>query len=78
MKPEPAVKKIKRSCTLRSTIVRTRVLVIFPSFREVLGIDATPDDPDTITKREAIERSGLSRSTIDRMIAAGRAESEAE
>jgi hypothetical protein len=77
MKPEPAIKKTKRPCMLQTTVVETRVLILFPSLRDVLGLEPTPGDPATITIANAIKLSGLSKATIDRMIARGRQDAAA-
>jgi hypothetical protein len=70
MKPQQAVIKPNRPCSLRSVVVGTRRLIRYPSLRDALGVEATPDDPLTITVQDAIKLSGLSRATISRMIAA--------
>jgi hypothetical protein len=64
--------KAQRPCVLRSVAVNCRRLIYYASYRDVLNIPATPDDPVTITVSEAARRSGLSTRTIDRMIARGR------
>jgi hypothetical protein len=69
-----AVIKPKRPCVLRSVVVGTRRLILYPSYRDVLELDPKPDDPDTITIADAIERSSLSRATIGRLLKAGDAE----
>lgn len=69
-----AVTKPKRPCVLRSVVVGSRRLIIFESFLHVLGREADPTDPITITKQKAVELSGLSIATIERMITAGAAE----
>jgi hypothetical protein len=74
MKSQQAVIKPQRICVLRSVVVGTRRLILYPSYRDVLELDPEPDDPDTITIAEAIERSSLSRATIGRMLKAGDAE----
>lgn len=71
---EPAVKKTKRPCVLRSTIVGTRVLIDYASLREVLDQAPKDDDPVTVTISDAMRLSGLSRATINRLISAGRAD----
>jgi hypothetical protein len=73
-----AVTKPKRACVLRSVVVGTRRLILYPSFREAFGGEATPDDPLTITKQTAAELSDLSPATINRMVAAGLAETSQE
>jgi hypothetical protein len=73
----PAVTKPKRPCLLRSTVVGTRRLIIYESLRGVLNLDPKPDDPLTITVKEAIRKSALSRATISRLVKAGEAESAA-
>jgi hypothetical protein len=73
----PAVTKPKRTCLLRSAVVGTRRLIIYESLRDVLSLDAKPDDPLTITVKDAIRKSSLSRATISRLLKAGEAESAA-
>jgi hypothetical protein len=73
MKPQQAVTKPRRPCVLRSVVVNTRRLISNESFCHVLGREPTPDAPITITIKEAQRLSGLSRATINRMIAAGEA-----
>jgi hypothetical protein len=74
MKPQQAVVKPKRPCVLRSVVVRTRRLIQYESFLHVLGNEPAPDDPVTITIKKAQQLSGLSRATINRMLAAGNAD----
>jgi hypothetical protein len=69
---QAAILKTQRVCMLRSVAVNSRRLIYYASYRDVLNIPATPDDPLTITVSEAARRSGLSTRTIDRMIARGR------
>ena len=69
MKPQ-AVVKPKRPCVLRSVVVGTRRLIITESLFHVLGRDPSPDDPVTVTIKEAQRLSSLSRATINRMMAA--------
>jgi hypothetical protein len=71
---QKAVVKAKRACVLRSVVVGTRRLILYPSYRQCLNLDPEPDDPDTITIADAIERSSLSRATIGRLLKAGDAE----
>jgi hypothetical protein len=62
---------------LKTTTVCARRLVIYDSLLEALGIDIAQepaDRPKTVTINRAIEISGLSARTINRMIADGRAE----
>jgi hypothetical protein len=62
---------------VRTTKVGHRTLIVRASLFEAVGVtDPTPFDarPVTITPRQARELVNLSRQTIDRMIAAGRAE----
>jgi hypothetical protein len=72
-----AVFKPKRPCVLRSVVVGTRRLIIFESLYHVLGKEAGPDDPVTVTIKKAQQLSGLSRATIGRMLSAGNADAEA-
>jgi hypothetical protein len=62
---------------LKTTTVGGRVLVFYDSVLEALGIDLAKepaDRPKTVTVIRAQELIGLSSRTINRMIAAGRAE----
>lgn len=62
---------------LQTTTVGGRVLVFYNSVLQAIGIDpaAEPADrPKTVTILRAIELLGLSARTVNRMIAAGRAE----
>jgi len=68
-----AVNKPKRPCVLRSVVVGTRRLILYQSFLDVLDIEPAPDDPLTITVKDAIKKSRLSRATIGRMVSAGAA-----
>lgn len=77
MQTLPAVPKPKRVCVLRSVVVGFRRLILYPSFRDVFEIEPTPDDPATITIQQAAQLSSLSPRTLNRMIAAAEAESEA-
>lgn len=71
MKSRQAVVKPKCRCVLRSTVVETRRLIINESFYQaVIKQDPPPGAPLTITIKEAQRLSGLSRATINRMIAA--------
>ena len=70
-----AVIKPKRDCLLRSTVVGTRRLIVYQSLRDVLDIDPAPNDPLTVTVKDAIKLSGLSRATISRLLKAGHADS---
>jgi hypothetical protein len=53
-------------------------LIEYESFLQALGIEPTSghERPVTITIRRAQELSGLSRATINRMLAAGSAKEE--
>ena len=73
MKSEPAVRKIKLLCMLRSTVVGTRVRRSDDaSLRDVLDQAPKEADPVTVTISDAMRLSGLSRATINRLISAGR------
>jgi hypothetical protein len=76
MKPLQAVTKPKRPCALKSTVVGSRRLIRYESFLQALGIEpvAGIDLPVTITIKKAQQLSGLSRATINRMLAAGNAD----
>ncbi len=66
---------IKSRPAVKSSAVGGLTLIHHDSLMQVLGVDLATlptDRPKTITKRKAQELSGLSRATIDRMIAAGR------
>ena len=67
-----AVNKPKRACVLRSIVVGHRRLVLYESLQHVLALQPTKDDPITVTLAKAGQMTGLSRRTLDRMIAAGR------
>jgi hypothetical protein len=69
MKPQ-AVVKPKRPCALRSVVVGTRRLIVMESLSIVLGREPVPDDPVTVTIKEAQRLSSLSRATINRMMVA--------
>jgi hypothetical protein len=69
-----AVVKPKRRCVLRSVVVGTRRLIQFESLLHALDREPAPDDPITITIAKAQELSGLSRATINRMLAGGSAD----
>ena len=75
-KPQ-AVIKPKRDCLLRSVVVGTRRLIVYESLRDILGGEARPDDPLTITVADAIKLSRLSRATISRLLKAGHDDSAA-
>jgi hypothetical protein len=77
MKSQQAVIKPKRPCLLRSTVVGTRRLIIFESLRDVLDLQPNPNDPLTVTVKDAVRLSALSRATISRLLKAGQAESAA-
>jgi hypothetical protein len=70
-----AVVKPKRACALRSVVVGTRRLITTESLFPVLGRELTAADPVTVTIKEAQRLSSLSRATINRMMAAGLADS---
>jgi hypothetical protein len=62
---------------LESTIVGGRVLVFYDSVLRAISIDPATepaDRPKTVTIKRTQELTGLSQRTVDRMIAAGRAE----
>jgi hypothetical protein len=61
---------------LKSMTLGERRLVLYDSLLEVIGIDPAtePDRPKTVTIQRAVELTGISKRTIDRMIARGRAE----
>jgi hypothetical protein len=65
-----AVVKPKRPCALRSVVVGTRRLIVMESLSIVLGREPVPDDPVTVTIKEAQRLSSLSRATINRMMVA--------
>ncbi|KJC37721.1 hypothetical protein [Bradyrhizobium sp. LTSP857] len=66
-----AVSKPKRPCVLRTVVVGERRLIQYQSLLDVLECEPTPDDPRTVTRKKAVELTGLSIATIDRMIARG-------
>jgi hypothetical protein len=57
---------------LKSTVVGSRRLIQYESFLQALGIEPVPgtERPVTITIKRAQQLSGLSRATINRMLAA--------
>jgi hypothetical protein len=62
---------------LKSTTIGGRVLVFYDSVLEALGVDPATepaDRPRTITIAKTMQLTSLSRVTVDRMIADGRAE----
>jgi hypothetical protein len=64
---------------LQTTTVGGRVLVFYDSVLRAIGIDPAnePDTrPKTVTIKRTQELTGLSQRTVDRMIAAGRAEQD--
>jgi hypothetical protein len=64
---------------VRTVKVATRTLIDRASFFEAIKVaDPLPEAirPVTITAKQAMELSNLSRSTIDNMIRAGRAETQ--
>jgi hypothetical protein len=79
MKSAPAVNKPNQPCLLRSTVVGTRRLIVAESFYQaVLKEDPPPGAPLTLAIKEVQRLSGLSRTTVWRLIKAGQAaESEA-
>lgn len=63
--------------SLQTTEVGGRVLVLYDSVLRAVGIDSATepaDRPKTTTINRVIEITGLSKRTVDRMIADGRAE----
>ncbi|MDH2343250.1 hypothetical protein [Bradyrhizobium sp. SSUT77] len=70
MKPS-AVAKPKRPCVLRTVVVGERRLIQYQSLLDVLECEPSPEDPKTVTRKRAVELTGLSSATIDRMIARG-------
>jgi hypothetical protein len=71
------MKPTSKRPALESTIVGGRVLVFYDSVLRALGIDPATeptDRPKTVTIKRTQELTGLSQRTVDRMIAAGRAE----
>jgi hypothetical protein len=73
------MKPTSKRPALESTIVGGRVLVFYDSVLRAIGIDPAtePDNrPKTVTIKRTQELTGLSQRTVDRMIAAGRAEQE--
>lgn len=63
--------------TLKTTTVGGRVLVFYDSVLQAIGIDPTTepaDRPKTVTINRTQQLTGLSKRTVDRMIADGRAE----
>lgn len=71
------MKPTSKRPALESTAVGGRVLVFYDSVLRALGIDPATepaDRPKTVTIKRTQELTGLSQRTIDRMIAAGRAE----
>jgi hypothetical protein len=63
--------------TLKTTTVGGRVLVFWDSVLLAIGIDPATEPanrPKTVTIRQTQELTGLSKRTVDRMIADGRAE----
>jgi hypothetical protein len=71
----PSPSKVKPVKTIK---VGYATRIVRASFFEALGLpDPLPEEsrPLVMTPKEA-ERAGLSRSTVDRMIAAGRAKQE--
>lgn len=63
--------------TLKTTTVGGRVLVFYDSVLRAIDIDPATeptDRPKTVTINRTLELTGLSKRTVDRMIADGRAE----
>jgi hypothetical protein len=61
---------------LKTTTVGGRVLVFYDSVLQAIGIDPATepvDRPKTVTISRTQELTGLSKRTVDRMIADGRA-----
>lgn len=81
---QPAEKRSLRTSRiprppLKSTSVGGRVLVFYDSVLVALGKDPATEPtgrPITVTINRTIELTGLSKRTVDRMIADGRAEQE--
>jgi len=65
---------------LQTTMVGGRVLVYYDSVLQALGIDPAtePTRPKTLTISKTMEMTSLSKRTVDRMIADGRADRAAE
>jgi len=62
---------------LKSMTLGERRLVLYDSLLEAIGVDPAgepADRPKTVTIQRAVELTGISKRTIDRMIALGRAE----
>jgi hypothetical protein len=71
------VKPLGKRPSLQTAIVGGRVLVLYDSVLQALGIDPEKepaDRPKTVTINRTIELTGLSPRTVGRMIATGRAE----
>jgi len=71
------MKSSRKRPPLKTTAVGGRTLVYYDSVLRAIGIDpaAEPvDRPKTITIRKTMEITSLSKPTIDRMIADGRAD----
>jgi hypothetical protein len=79
----PAGGKPKREkCRpIQATLVGGRVLPYYDSVLRAIGIDPATepaDRPKTVTIKRTMELTGLSKPTVERMIAAGRAEGSQE
>jgi len=73
------MKPTGRRPTLKTTMVGGRVLVFYDSVLQALGKDPATepaDRPITVTINRTIELTGLSKRTVGRMIADGRAQHE--
>jgi hypothetical protein len=76
---EAKMKPSGKRPTLKTTTVGGRVLVFYDSVLQALGIDPATEPaerPKTVTINRTLELTGLSKRTVDRMIADGRAEQE--
>lgn len=73
--PRPHVKPDGKRPVLRTRAVGGCVLVYYDSVLEALEIDPAtePERPKTVTISKTVELMGLSRRTVTRMIADGRA-----
>jgi hypothetical protein len=74
--PRPRVRPDGERPALRTADVGGCVLVYYDSVLQALGIDPAtePERPKTVTISKTVELMGLSRRTVTRMIADGRAE----
>lgn len=74
MKDEAQTPRVR---PIKTVPAGTRTLIDYDSLLSALGKEPTdPDRPLTVTKQRAIAISGLSLSSINRMIAAGRQSAE--